>query len=97
MRKRIKVPSLVTILALTLITAVLWVGFEVIRIIISKPEPDVPAVVLDLFDPTLDITALDKLESRIYLTDEELNVFQASPLPTQPPTATPEPIVEPES
>jgi len=52
---------------------------------------------LDLFDPTLDITALDKLESRIYLTDEELNVFQASPLPTQPPTATPEPIVEPES
>ena len=73
MRKRIKVPGLVTIMALTLITAILWVGFEVIRIVIAKPNPDVPAEVLKELNPTLDAAQLDKLQGRVYLSEEEID------------------------
>ncbi|EKD62401.1 MAG: hypothetical protein ACD_52C00186G0003 [uncultured bacterium] len=92
MRKRIKVPGLVTIMALTLITAILWVGFEVIRIVIAKPNPDVPAEVLKELNPTLDAAQLDKLQGRVYLSEEEIDKFEIEPVPIQaPPPATVEP------
>ena len=90
MRKRIKVPGIVTIMALTLITTILWVGFEVVRIVISKPEPDVPPQVLESLNPTLDTLLLDKLEKRVYLNEDELNVFKPQPKPTPEPPTTEE-------
>ncbi|HKC05099.1 MAG TPA: hypothetical protein VKC54_04495, partial [Patescibacteria group bacterium] len=53
-----KLPNLITILVLTLITVLLWIGFSVYRAFSLAPEPSVPKNVSEPLVPTLDTSAL---------------------------------------
>lgn len=64
--KKIKVPSLVTVLILTLITIIFWIIFGVFRILSSKPAVNIPKEVLEPFSPTLDSNSFDKMERGIF-------------------------------
>ncbi|MBI1863980.1 hypothetical protein HYS03_02100 [Candidatus Woesebacteria bacterium] len=87
-----KIPGIVKTSFFTLITIVVWIAFEVIKIFMTKPPPSVPAEILSPIDPTLDTTVLGKLEQRVYISDEEIgNIKVATPTatPAIAPTATP--------
>lgn len=72
MQKKGKLPALVQLAIATLITSVLWIGFEIYRTIETEPEPDVSPQVLQQLDPTLDQVMLDRLVNRITLDDAEI-------------------------
>lgn len=71
MNKRLKVPGIVTIGILTLLTTLFWVGFELYRTVNSKPDPDVPASILAGFNSKVDTTLLDKVQQRVYMGDTQ--------------------------
>jgi hypothetical protein len=85
--RKLKVPNLVTIAILTVITVVFWIAFGVFRIFSAKSETSVPNEVLIPLDPTLDKDVVDKIGQRIYF-DKGLS-FETVPVQT----ATPEPEV----
>jgi hypothetical protein len=99
--KKNKLPSLISILILTLLTCVLWVSFNVYRSLTAKPEESVPEAVSNPITPTLDENVIKKIESAIFIDSSQIpdNVAQASspapnqpvqtPLPTPVPSATP--------
>jgi hypothetical protein len=93
MRNKSKLPIPITILLLTLITAVSWILFGVIRIFTKEPKPVVPQEILLPLTPTLDRQVLQALQQRLQLTDEEIGetaiVITATPTPEATPVATP--------
>lgn len=95
MEKTNKLPSLVTILILTLVTVVMWVGFSIYRAFGLSPAPSVPQSVSATLNPTLDAATISQIESRLNLSGSqipEVNISSASatPTPTGPgPTASP--------
>lgn len=84
-----KIPSLITLLVLTLITAVMWVGFSVYRALAIKPSPSVPQEVSEPLTPTLDTASLKKIEARIFLNDSEIPEITLSTTSTPSPTIAP--------
>ena len=56
--------QVVVVLVMTLITLVAWVGFEVYRTYTLVNIPPVSGKLLLELSPTLDISVLEKLESR---------------------------------
>ena len=84
--KKTKLPSLVTVLILTLITVVMWAGFDVYRLIKSGPSPSVPANISQPLTPSLDQDSINQIESRIYLNDSQIpdNVVSSNPSATTP-------------
>ena len=97
--KKNKLPSLISILILTLLTGVLWVSLEVYRTLTIKPAESVPETVSDPITPTLDQNIIKKIESAVFIDNSQIpdNVAQASsPAPNQPvqtPLPTPTPSV----
>lgn len=88
--KKLKVPSLVTILILTVITIVFWIVFGVVRIFQTKPAPSVPPEILDPLNPNYDKTTVDKIQERIYFDNEQtFEAAQPNPSPTAAPTPSP--------
>ena len=59
-------PFLVKFAVLTVITTMVWVGFDVYRAFTQKPPPTVSAEILAPINPVLDATLLDKLTNRVY-------------------------------
>jgi hypothetical protein len=106
--KKNKLPSMISILILTLITSVLWVSLSTYRAFTAKPAESVPKEISDPITLTLDQTAIKKIESGIYFDSSQIpdsvGGVSSSPLPAQPtqkpsltpiPTATPTPIPSP--
>lgn len=83
--KDLKVPNLVILAALTLITVVFWILFGIMRIISRPEEISVPAQVLQPLNPTLNTEVLRELESKIFLTDEEIGTTILTPKETPAP------------
>lgn len=71
-----KLPNLVTIAVLTVITIFFWIGLEVYRVLSTKPAPSVPEEILAPLNPELDTITLDKLEERVYLEPSETGQTQ---------------------
>lgn len=69
-------PFLVKFAIMTLLTALVWVGFDVYRAFTQKPPPAVSPEILAPVDPTLDSATLDKLVNRVYF-----DKTQATPSP----------------
>ncbi len=98
-----KLPSLIPILILTLVTVVMWVSLDVVRLLKKTPELVVPAGVSQPLTPTLDESSINQIESRIFLNDSQIpsNIVGSSPTPkaSVPPeaTATPSATIQPES
>lgn len=97
-----KVPGLVTMAILTLITVIFWVFFNVYRVFTKKSPYVVPEEVLTPIDPNLDQNILAKLSQRKYLEESIIPDIPAEggsvnppisveiPSPTATPTALPE-------
>ncbi len=95
MKRGIKTPAGVTLAIITLITIFFWIAFEVYRTLTVKPAPPVPTEIISPLNPALDVTALNKLQQRMYLSDDQIgnNTVTASivPTPTPPPAGGPTP------
>lgn len=78
--EKAKLPSLVTVLILTLITVVMWVGFDVYRLFNQPAAPSVPVSVSNPITPSLDQDAINQLESRPLVDNSQIpdNVVNAS-------------------
>jgi len=97
--KKTSLPKPITILILTLLTAVLWVGLSIYRTITVKPAAPVPESVSKPLTPTLNTSVIQKIESSLYIPDSEVPAINVggttAPIPT--PTGTPTPVVTPEA
>jgi len=70
--KKNKLPGIVTILILTLITAFMWISFNVYRAFTIQPETKVPEEILKPLSPTLDTDTLGKIGNRPLLDDSQI-------------------------
>lgn len=77
--KKLKVPSIVSIMILTVITVSFWIVFSVVRIFRTEPSPAVPPEILNPLNANYDKTAVDKIEKRLYF--EQGQIFE-TPAPT---------------
>lgn len=100
--KKTKLPSLIPILVLTLITVVMWVFFDIFRALKQTPELTVPTTISQPLTPTLDQNSINQIESRIFLNDSQIPdtiVVNASPTPkpleTPKPSGTPSATIQP--
>ena len=89
--KKNKLPSVITILILTLITIVVWISLSIYLALSKKLAPSVPEEISKPLTPTLDMDSLGKIQSRLFLDDIQIPEV----ILTQPITPTPEPVVEP--
>lgn len=63
--KNNKLPSIVIIMILTLITVVFWLMFTIYRAFSTETEIDVSTKVLSPINPNLDKSTLQKMQERI--------------------------------
>lgn len=94
--KQAKLPNLVSILILTLLTITMWISLSIYRAVTSKPAPVVPQAVSEPLTPSLDVDSINKIESRLFLDDSQIpdNVVTIvapteKPAPTTAPVSTP--------
>jgi hypothetical protein len=104
-----KLTRLIPILILTLITVVMWISLDVVRLLKKTPELVVPTEVSQPLTPTLDESSINQIESRIFLNDSQIpeNIIGSSPTPggsitpevtlTPEATATPSATIQPVS
>lgn len=64
--KKQKLPNIVSIAILTVITVFFWIGLDLYRALTIAPPPTVSPAVLAKLDPSLDQESLDKLQQRVY-------------------------------
>lgn len=93
--KKNKLPSLITILVLSLITIVAWVGFSIYRAFSQTTPPDVPSNVSASLDPTLDTTEINQIETKLFFSGSQIPNITAAPSPTA--TAKPVNISTPQA
>ena len=91
--KNSKLPNIVAILVLTVLTSLMWISFSVYRALTTKPAPVVPQAVTQPLTPTLDTTTINKVESSLFLDSSQIPqnvVTTASSIPaaTKGPIAT---------
>ncbi|MEK7061279.1 MAG: hypothetical protein AAB954_01310 [Patescibacteria group bacterium] len=70
--KKLKVPNIVTIMILTVITILFWIILSVIRIFQKEPTPTIPSEILNPFNSSYDKSVVDKIEKRIYFDKEQV-------------------------
>lgn len=94
-----KLPKPITLLILTLLTVIVWVGLTIYRTITIKPAPDVPQNISEPLVPTLDTNTIQNIESSIFIPDSELPVLdiKQNQVAVNGSVATPVPTTTPES
>lgn len=70
--KKTKLPSIVSILILTLITVIVWVTFDVYRLFNKADNPVVPESVSLPLVPLLDTETINKFQTRIFLDQSQI-------------------------
>ena len=92
-----KIPNIVIILVLTLITVIMWISLTIYGALTSKPPIVVPKEVSQPITPVLDKDTLNQIESRIFFNDSEIpdngiaTKITCLPNPDSSPSATPLP------
>lgn len=81
--RKVKPPKMLYINVLTLITVVIWVITSLVRVLIAKPEYDVPEEILTPISPTLDINTLSEVERRLYFQENEIPEALFVPIPVE--------------
>ena len=69
--QKTKTPGIVVILVFTLITIILWASLDIYRGITKKPTTVIDEKLLTPLNPNLYQEALKRLQSRIYISDNE--------------------------
>lgn len=59
--KKTKIPNIVNLAILTVVTTVFWIVFEVIRTLTLKPDTYVSPAVIKSLSPELDTKLLDEI------------------------------------
>jgi len=90
-----KLPSFINLLVLTLITSFTWIGFSIQRAVTQNPEPVVTEAISREINPNLDLTTIEKIKSRLFLSDDQIPQTQFSLAPTPGATSTPTPAATP--
>ena len=86
MIKKNKLPSIISILILTLLTILLWITLSVYRAFTGKPAASVPEEVSAPLTPSLDAATVKQIGEGIYLTGSEIpDNVTGSPLPSTKP------------
>ena len=80
-----KVPNLITILVLTVLTAVVWISLGVYRAITTQPTPRVPEEISQPLSPILDKNVIDDIKSRQFVSPNEIPTTLII-IPTSTPT-----------
>jgi len=93
--KKTKVPSLIPVLILTLITVVMWVSLDIYRAVKKPVESTVPPEISKPLTPTLDQDLINQLESRNLVDDSQIPDIVVGSSPTPKPEATPKTIATP--
>jgi len=70
--KKSKVPSIVAVMILTVITISFWIVFSVVRVFRAEPTPSIPPEILNPLNPNYDKTVIDKIQERIYFDKEQV-------------------------
>ena len=70
--KKNKLPRPISILILTLLTAIIWVSLNIYRAIVTQPPLSVPESVSKTLNPTLNKDAITKIESAVFFQDSEI-------------------------
>lgn len=100
MRKN-KLPNLVVVLIISLVTVIMWVSLNIFRALTIKPSPVVPEEISNPLDPTLKTEILGEIDKRILIDTSQIpeTIATASPSPTPAaivvPTESPTPISTP--
>lgn len=84
-----KLPSLISILILTLVTVAMWVGFSIYRAFVQSPTPVVPAAISAALTPSLDTSTIGNVEGRLFLNDSQIPEVNVSATSTPAPAASP--------
>jgi hypothetical protein len=94
MKNKTKLPGLIPILVLTLVTVVMWVSLDIYRAVNKPSQSTVPTEISEPLTPTLDQNSMSQIESRSYLDDSQIPdiMINSSPIakPTIQPTTQPE-------
>lgn len=95
--KKNKLPNPISILVLTLITALVWVSLNIYRALTASPPPAVPQNVSQTLTPTLNQDTINKIESSTFLNDSQipLVVTAQTAAGTPAPTILPSPATTP--
>jgi hypothetical protein len=67
-----KLPNIVSILILTLITVIMWVSFSVYRAVTDKPAPTITKTISEPLSPRLDTDTINKIESSVFLDSSQI-------------------------
>jgi len=70
--KKPKIPNFIVILILTLVTIVVWVGFEAYNNLTNSEEIELSEEVIEPLTPTLDKEALDNVNQRLFFEESEI-------------------------
>jgi len=70
--KKNKLPSVVSILILTLMTVILWITLSIYHAFTTKPAVSVPEEISMPLTPTLDTDTIKKIEEGIYLDSSKI-------------------------
>jgi len=70
--KKTKIPSLVSVLIITLITTVFWVSLNIYRAITVKPALIVEENISRPLVPVLDQKAIQQLKQSVYVAKEQI-------------------------
>jgi len=100
MRKERKLPSIVTLAILTSVTAVFWLFFSAFRTFTKKGKVEVPFEILAPLNSQLDQKALEILDSRYYIEENQIPdttiiIPPPTPTTTSVPSGTGEEISNP--
>jgi hypothetical protein len=87
--KNLKIPSVISILVLTLITVIMWISLTVYRALATKPEASVPENISAPLTPTLDQDTINKIDSSLFLDDSQIPQGVITQTSTTQPTPTP--------
>lgn len=83
-----KLPSLIPILVLTLMTVITWVSVDVYLAFNKKPQITVSEGISQPLTPSLDQDTINKLESHNYLDDSQIPEVSVGSSPSPTPIAT---------
>lgn len=92
MKTKTKLPNIVNIAIITLVTTLIWIGFGVWRILTTKSNTDIPPAILAPLDPNLDTSTLDKLRTKSFATSvpsPQSTIVNQTPVPSISPTPNP--------
>ena len=91
--KREKLPRIVVIAILSLVTALIWAFFDITRAFFKKPETKVEATTLSPLTPTLDLETLSSIQNAKFFEEGQVQevVTPTTTIPSTEPTSTPIP------